>query len=194
PLVAIAPPAPTLPPWPRQPGADTGMLESTSVPRRSTRKRGAGRGRFMLARGRKLGYRSVSCTGGLWMPLAWPGPAPVEERTGPKGWCRYRKSGCTEPADRTRSLRLGSGPFLSPCSSTVHRPEKRPHAFMEVVMYAEVPEPAEIPELTDQDIAALPEDRIAALSDTLLEGLLDDLHERAARMTRQAAAAFEPVI
>jgi len=61
-------------------------------------------------------------------------------------------------------------------------------------MYAEVPEPAEIPELTDQDIAALPEDRIAALSDTLLEGLLDDLHERAARMTRQAAAAFEPVI
>ena len=61
-------------------------------------------------------------------------------------------------------------------------------------MYAEVPEPAEYPELTDQDIAALPEDRIAALPDAMLTALLDDLHERTAGMTRQDAAMLEPVI
>lgn len=61
-------------------------------------------------------------------------------------------------------------------------------------MYADVPEPAEYPELTDQDIASLAEDRISALPDAMLTALLDDLHERTAGMTREQAAALEPAI
>src|SRR5690606_7527061 len=85
--------------------------------------------------------------------------------------------------------------FSSLCSSTVHRPESGlTFNRSEVVMYPEMPEPAEYPELTDQDIASLAEDRISALPDAMLTALLDDLHERTAGMTRQDAAMLEPVI